>query len=271
MKYLADYIKAIEGMASPCEIVDSNFKSEQKFVGTGSTNVTRRVHYFADGVSVASSKHEHRRTFDGESRVSHEEFWYTYKVVNDNGFVFKGDMTKILEGNWADIAPGAHPLSEQIEALPATVPLSILKTRAQSHEHYVVLKTRAQSDDDSAVRMIAVQELARGWKDDPETLSILKTRAQSDENYAVRSTAVQELARAWKDEPGMFEFLTDRALHDPFERGNNWQDNPRQAALEAVVKNYPADPKTLELLHRALHDLDEDVRSFAKQQLAKLK
>ena len=29
---------------------------------------------------------------------------------------------------------------------------------------------------------LAVQELARGWKDDPETLPILKARAQSDQN-----------------------------------------------------------------------------------------
>ncbi len=32
------------------------------------------------------------------------------------------------------------------------------------------------------VRSAAVQELARGWKDDPETLPILKERARSDEN-----------------------------------------------------------------------------------------
>ena len=38
----------------------------------------------------------------------------------------------------------------------------------------VWLKTRAQSDEDAAVRQAAVQELARGWKEDPETLKILK-------------------------------------------------------------------------------------------------
>ena len=38
-------------------------------------------------------------------------------------------------------------------------------------------KTRAQSDEDSDVRYAAVQELARGWKEDPETLPILKAWA----------------------------------------------------------------------------------------------
>lgn len=40
-----------------------------------------------------------------------------------------------------------------------------------------------------------LQELARGWKDDAETLPWLKERARSDENDAVRRAAVQELAR----------------------------------------------------------------------------
>jgi hypothetical protein len=65
-----------------------------------------------------------------------------------------------------------------------------------------LLKQLAQSDDNWAVRRAAVQELARGWKDDPETLPLLKQLAQSDDNWDVRYAAVQELARGWKDEPG---------------------------------------------------------------------
>ena len=58
----------------------------------------------------------------------------------------------------------------------------------------------AQSDEDPAVRRSAMQELVRGWKDDAETLPILKACAQSDESRAVRGTAMQELARGWKDD-----------------------------------------------------------------------
>ena len=63
------------------------------------------------------------------------------------------------------------------------------------------LKQLAQSDDDGDVRQAAVQELARGWKDDPETLPFSNNCAQSDDNSDVREAAVQELARGWKHEP----------------------------------------------------------------------
>ena len=38
-----------------------------------------------------------------------------------------------------------------------------------------------------------------GWKDDPETLSWLKVRAR-DQNPEVRGVAIQELARGWKND-----------------------------------------------------------------------
>src|SRR3712207_7244581 len=52
---------------------------------------------------------------------------------------------------------------------------------------------RSQSDDAPVVRYAAIQEIAGGWKDDPETLPLLKQRAQSDDNRRVRSAAVQEI------------------------------------------------------------------------------
>jgi len=134
-----------------------------------------------------------------------------------------------------------------------------------------ILKQLAQSDDDSAVRRTAVQELARGWKDDPETLPILKQLAQSDDNWDVRRAAVEELAQGWKDEPGIFEWLGDIALNHPFERKSDFQDNPRQTALEIMLKQYADRPKTLEILRdRFANDPDEQVRKFAQKQLAKL-
>jgi hypothetical protein len=55
-----------------------------------------------------------------------------------------------------------------------------------------------RSDGHASVRMAAVQEFARGWKEDAETLLILKERARSDESADVRR-AVQALARGWKE------------------------------------------------------------------------
>ena len=70
-----------------------------------------------------------------------------------------------------------------------------------------MLKARAQSDEHPAVRQSALQALARGWKDDPETLPMLKARAQSDEEAAVRRSAVEALARGWRDDPEVQKFL----------------------------------------------------------------
>jgi HEAT repeat protein len=55
------------------------------------------------------------------------------------------------------------------------------------------------TDDDFLVRRIAIQELARGWHDGPETLSILK-KAMTDNDFLVRRIAIQELARGWHDD-----------------------------------------------------------------------
>jgi hypothetical protein len=54
-----------------------------------------------------------------------------------------------------------------------------------------------------------VQELARGWKDDPDTLPLLKDRARGDEDYDVRMAAAQELARGWKDDPDVAKLLEE--------------------------------------------------------------
>ncbi|MEG4093074.1 HEAT repeat domain-containing protein, partial [Microcoleus sp. Pol12B4] len=130
---------------------------------------------------------------------------------------------------------------------------------------------RAQSDDDSDVRRAAVQELARGWKDDPETLPILKQRAQSDDDSDVRRAAVQELARGWKDEPGIFELLCYVAINDPFEREYDWQYNPRQAALTAMIELYPDRFETLAIVcDRAQKERDQKLREFAQKEWEKL-
>jgi hypothetical protein len=81
---------------------------------------------------------------------------------------------------------------------------------------------------------------------------------------------VQELAKGWKDEPGVFEFLSDRAVNDPFERDHPSNRNPRQYALEAIIEQYPDHHQTLPLLRdRAGNDPDYKVREFAVRALAK--
>ena len=90
----------------------------------------------------------------------------------------------------------------------------------------------------------------------------------SDESKYVRCEAVRQIATGWKQEPGIFELLYDNALNDPFKREHEWQDNPRQIALEAIVKQYPDHPQTLPLLQdRAENEPDELLQEWAKKKL----
>jgi|GEM_PF-901695 HEAT repeat protein len=133
------------------------------------------------------------------------------------------------------------------------------------------LKQLAQSEDNGDVGRAAVQEIARGWNDDQETLPWLKQLAQSDNNWAMRRAAVQELARGWRNESGIFELLCDVAINDPFDRKEDWQDNPRQAALAAIIELYPDRPEILELVRdRAQNDRDQKLREFAQEKLTQL-
>ncbi|WP_366557876.1 hypothetical protein [Okeania sp. SIO1I7] len=87
----------------------------------------------------------------------------------------------------------------------------------------------------------------------------------------MRVEAVQQIATGWKHEPGIFEFFDRTAVNDPFQREKNWEDNPRQIALEEIVKHYPNHPQTLPLLQdRAENDPDEKLREWAKKKLRRL-
>jgi hypothetical protein len=52
-----------------------------------------------------------------------------------------------------------------------------------------------------------VEELARGWRSDADTLPILKDRARNDQHVSVRQAAVQELTRGWRTDPETLAFL----------------------------------------------------------------
>lgn len=87
----------------------------------------------------------------------------------------------------------------------------------------------------------------------------------------MRFLALTELAYGWKDEPEIFEWFCDIAINHSFERQYSFQGNPRQTALEIMLKQYSDRPKTLEILRdRFVNDPDEQVREFAEKQLAKL-
>ncbi|NES64914.1 MAG: HEAT repeat domain-containing protein [Okeania sp. SIO2D1] len=97
---------------------------------------------------------------------------------------------------------------------------------------------------------------------------MLKKLAESDDNFYVRRSAIQQLALGWHDDPGMFEFFGVRAYSDPFVRQEEWEDNPRQTALEVILEQYQEKTQIFQILcDRAENDLDEQVQKFALKTL----
>ena len=160
--------------------------------------------------------------------------------------------------------------NEKVREIRALAVATISTTWNDMYDIPLWLKQRAQTDLDWDVRVAAVKELARNFKDDSGTLPILKQCALTDTDRDVRSTAVEELAREWKNEPGMFEFFYNITVNDSFKRSSNIyaerETNPRQTALKVIHKYYPNYPQTLPLLEdRAENDPDEQLREWAKK------
>ncbi|MCW5312572.1 NACHT domain-containing protein [Nostoc sp. KVJ3] len=125
------------------------------------------------------------------------------------------------------------------------------------------LKLRVQTREHPVVLVALLEELAKNFKDDPDTKTILKERAtQHDDNY-IRFTAVQELAKNFKDDPDTITILKERATQD-----DNWE--VRRAAVQELAKNFKDDPDTKSILkERATQDDYQYVRLAAVQELAK--
>jgi len=125
------------------------------------------------------------------------------------------------------------------------------------------IKQRATTDEEGSVRRSAVQELARGWHDDPETLNIIKKRATTDEQGSVRMSAVQELARGWHDDPETLNIIKKRATTDE-------QGSVRRSAVQELARGWHDDPETLNIIKkRATTDEQGSVRMSAVQELAR--
>ena len=175
--------------------------------------------------------------------------------------------------------------------------LSILKQRAQTDDKSSVrgtavqelsrnfkddpdtlsiLKQCVQTDDDGFVRNAAVQELVGNFKNDPDILPMLRQLVQTDNDFDVRGTAMRELARNFNSETGIFELFCNLLVNDPFQRSegkhSQHKTNPRQTALERILKHYPKHPQVLPLLReRSENDPDEKLREWAKKKLQQFK
>ncbi|MDI9394795.1 MAG: HEAT repeat domain-containing protein, partial [Euryarchaeota archaeon] len=125
-----------------------------------------------------------------------------------------------------------------------------------------IIKQRATNDEDNDVRSTSIRELAQGWHDDPEALVITKQRATNDESRNVRGTAVLELARGWHDDTETLNIIKERATNDE-------DSTVRRTAVQELARGWPEDPDTLNIIKRATNDEERFVRSTAVLELAR--
>src|SRR5271157_643788 len=125
------------------------------------------------------------------------------------------------------------------------------------------LKDRAINDGEEEVREAAVQELARGWRTDPDTLPFLKDLVRNDRHWEVRVTAVEELARGWRTDADTLPFLKDLVRND-----QDW--DVRATAVRELARGWRTDADTLPILKdHVRNDGEEYVRGTAVEELAR--
>jgi hypothetical protein len=85
----------------------------------------------------------------------------------------------------------------------------------QDDVHYAILEYATHSDLE--LRFLAPFALARGWREDANTLLLLRDRATNDEASDVRYVAVRALAEYYREDANTLLLLRDRAKDDPAE------------------------------------------------------
>ena len=125
------------------------------------------------------------------------------------------------------------------------------------------LRQAAEGDVDWIVRQAALMELARGWRDEPNTLSLVKMLSLEDDKPSVRRAAIHELARGWRDHLDTFPSLKTHAIEDD-------KAPVRQAALQELARRWKEIPEILGFLkERSSADDDLLVRQVALQEVAR--
>jgi predicted NACHT family NTPase len=195
------------------------------------------------------------------------------RVVSDESELVRGEALQQIASGWKQ-EPGNLELlkqrvvSDESEDVRHEALRQIATGWKQESGILELLKQRVVSDESELVRYEALRQIATGWKQEPGILDLLKQLVVSDESEDVRCEALQQIATGWKQEPGIFEILYDNTLNNPFKRQDYFEPNPRQIALEAIVKQYLDHPQTLPLLQdRAENDPDEQLQKWAKKKL----
>ena len=134
------------------------------------------------------------------------------------------------------------------------------------------LEEWAQYGSDWGIRVGAVEAIGKKRSlSNQKTLDILEKIADKDDDWGVRRSAIEVVALLRPDVSKTFEFLSMKAANDSFVRTHQWEDNPRQKALEILVGNYSNNPKSFELLkNSAINDPDPQLREWAQKWIEEL-
>ena len=139
----------------------------------------------------------------------------------------------------------------------ATELIFILSTIWQDNGETLPYLKKCLTMSNVNVQRAAIQSISQIWQDETDILPLLK-QYQYDDILDVQLTAAQ----SQKDRTQILEFLYN------LDRGSDERINPRQAALKAIVEDYPDRPEVLDLLlDRSQNDPDEQVRKYAEEQL----
>ena len=119
------------------------------------------------------------------------------------------------------------------------------------------LKEAANVGPSTVIQCSGIEEFARGWKDDPGTLSWLKDRAFSEQLGEGGSKAAEEIVRGWREQSEIVPWLKALAR----EAKNEYS---RRAAVLSLAQYWTAEPEVFPLvLDRLRNDNDWYVRSGA--------
>lgn len=126
-------------------------------------------------------------------------------------------------------------------------------------------------DSNRNPRQAAVESIIKCYRDNDYVLPFLLIRAENDLDSRVRGFILSQIGIYWRDNPSVSLFLQKQAVSDPYGLDGSHEIrtlNPRKTALDALLKHYPEQPKTFEILkERVKHDPDEKLRQWAKQKI----
>ncbi|NEP77764.1 MAG: hypothetical protein F6K39_06015 [Okeania sp. SIO3B3] len=137
--------------------------------------------------------------------------------------------------------------------------LNELKYLADYHQYEPLLTLKRHWN--LPLRFKALQQIAIGWKDDPETLPYFKRLIECNNNSHIRFEAVRQIATVWKDAPETLPFLKQLV------ESSNWQV-PLET-LRQIAIGWKDEPETLPFLkHWAVVNDDSGRQREAVRQIA---